>query len=135
MHVLVLIMIFGACLWAYSKVYNRKVYVFPFLERRCFSTLQHVITKIFLCGKINHVLNYWKVYIFRYTEGIYMEQHSDLYRSHSILYRTTKEITLNNLNRLCWVEIPLDLAMTSKKKMPQKFAENFCCLNFLCQCI
>ena len=55
-----------------------------------------------------------------------MEQHSDLYRSHSILYRTTKEITLNNLNRLCWVEIPLDLAMTSKKKMPQKFAENFC---------
>lgn len=64
-----------------------------------------------------------------------MEQHSDLYRSHSILYRIKKEITLNNLNRLCWVEIPLDLALTSKKKMPQKFAENFCRLNFLCQCI
>lgn len=54
-----------------------------------------------------------------------MELHSDLYRSHSILYRTKKGSNIKHLNRLCWVEIPFDLALTSKKKMPQKFAETF----------
>lgn len=59
-----------------------------------------------------------------------MEQHSDLYRSHSILYRTKKGNNIKQLKQTLLGRNTFRSCIDIQKEKCHKVLQNFCCLNF-----